>query len=273
MSAKETTLIAIGGGDLASAPTVLDAIFKSVERKQEAKVVVMSVATNEVEGTYEKYNPMFRKRNVKHVEMADVSVREDAFNESSIKKLEDADIIFFTGGDQLNITSLFGGSPMHDVMRRRMDEGVVIAGTSAGAAMMSGSMIVHGRSDSAPKAEGVTLGPGLDLVQDVIIDTHFSQRGRHGRLLTAVAHYPQVVGVGLDEGCSVVIKGRQMEVVGDGCVTVIEGKSVTHCDLPERSPGDCIGILGMNLHVLPCGYSYDLERHMPRPVGRSSAAK
>lgn len=272
MAAKDTTLIAIGGGDLAEAPGVLDAIFKTVERKDEARLLILTVATSEVEGAYDKYDAIFRKRNIKHVEMADVSVREDAFDDFAVKKIEAADILFFTGGDQLNITSLFGGSPMHEAMQRRMNSGVVIVGTSAGAAMMSGSMIVGGRSDSAPKAEGVQLGPGLDLIPEAVVDTHFSQRGRHGRLLTVIAHYPHLTGIGLDEKCSVVVKGRKLTVVGDGCVTVFEGKSVTHCDLPERKPGECIGILGVQLHVLPCGYSYDLERHMPAPPEKTNAA-
>jgi len=273
MAANETTLIAIGGGDLAGAPGVLDAIFKTVERRKEAKLVVMTVATNMVDGVYEKYDRIFRKRNIKHIELVDVSQREDSFNQASIQKLEDADIIFFTGGDQLNITSLFGGSPMHDLMQLRVKEGVVIAGTSAGAAMMSGSMIIGGRSDSAPKSGGVQIGPGLDLIPDAIIDTHFSQRGRHGRLLTAIAHYPQVVGIGLDEQSGITVKGREFTVIGDGCVTVVGGASVTHCDLPYREPGDCIGILGVNLHVLPCGYSYDLDNHLPiAPPRRLSAS-
>jgi len=273
MSKSETTLIAVGGGDIAGASAVLDAILKTVEHRDEAKLVIMTVATSQVEGAYDKYNAIFRKRNIKHIEMVDVSVREDAFNAASIKKLEDADILFFTGGDQLNITSLFGGSPMHELVQRRVKEGVVIAGTSAGAAMMSGLMVVSGRSDSAPKAEGVQLGPGLDLVPNCVIDTHFSQRGRHGRLLTAVAHYPQIVGIGLDEKCSIVVKGHRFQVVGEGCVTVVEGKSVTHCDLVERQAGDCIGIIGVDLHVLPSGYSYDLETRTPiAPEMRSAAS-
>jgi cyanophycinase len=272
MAANDTTLIAIGGGDLGAAPQVIDEIINTVERKKEAKLVLMTVATSMVDGAYEKYDRLFRKRNIKHIEMVDVSQREDSYNEASIRKLEDADIIFFTGGDQLNITSLFGGSPMHELMRRRRKEGVVIAGTSAGAAMMSGSMILGGRSDSAPKVEGVQIGPGLDLLPDAIIDTHFSQRGRHGRLLTAIAHYPQIIGIGLDEQSGIVVKGREFTVIGGGCVTVFEGNSVKHCDLPYREPGDCIGILGVNLHVLPCGYSYDLDKHLPiaPPLRRSA---
>src|SRR4051812_50034201 len=131
MAPKDTTLIAIGGGDLSGAPGVLDAIFRTVEGRAAAKLVVMTVATSMVDGAYEKYDRIFRKRNITHIEMVDVSKREDAFNEASIKKLEDADILFFTGGDQLNITSLFGGSPMHEMVQRRVREGVVIAGTSA----------------------------------------------------------------------------------------------------------------------------------------------
>jgi cyanophycinase len=272
MAGSETTLIAIGGGDLAGAPGVLDAIFTTVARKSEARLLILTVATSEVDGAYDKYNAIFRKRNVKHVDMVDVSRREDAFSEAGVKKIEAADILFFTGGDQLNITSLFGGSPMHDAMHERVASGVVVVGTSAGAAMMSGSMIGGGRSDSAPKAEGVQLGPGLDLIRDAVIDTHFSQRGRHGRLLTVVAHYPQLTGIGLDEKCAVIVKGRKMTVAGDGCVTIFEGKSVTHCDLPEREAGECLGILGVDLHVLPCGYTYDLDEHLPAPPEMSSAA-
>src|SRR4051794_37630289 len=109
MAANDTTLIAIGGGDLGAAPEVIDEIINTVERKKEAKLVLMTVATSMVDGAYEKYDRLFRKRNIKHIEMVDVSQREDSYNEASIQKLEDADVIFFTGGDQLNITSLFGG--------------------------------------------------------------------------------------------------------------------------------------------------------------------
>src|SRR4051794_34738348 len=113
MRKPSTTMIAIGGGDIAAAPEVLDEIFNKVENKKDARLLLMTIATNEVEGAYEKYNSLFRKRNIKHIDMVDVSVREDAFSDHSIKKLEAADAVFFTGGDQLNITSLFGGTPLH----------------------------------------------------------------------------------------------------------------------------------------------------------------
>ncbi|MBV9217668.1 MAG: cyanophycinase, partial [Acidobacteria bacterium] len=205
-------------------------------------------------------------------EMVDVSVREDSSNPKSLEKIERADLIFFTGGNQLNVTSLFGGSPMHELFKKRIREGVVVAGTSAGAAMMSTAMIMRGTGDAPPSAQAVELGPGLDLAYGTLIDTHFSQRGRHGRLMTAIAHDPQLVGIGLDEETAAVFRGDTLEVVGNGSVTIVDGTAMSHTDLVYVERGTPIGILDMRIHVLAEGYKYDLTKKLPSAPPIAAAA-
>jgi cyanophycinase len=171
----------------------------------------------------------------------------------------------------LNITSLFGGSPLHDALTERHEAGLMIAGTSAGAAMMSSSMIISGDSDSPATVGGVEIAPGMDLVHSSIIDSHFSQRGRHGRLLTAVAHFPQVLGIGIDERTAAVFKNGVFEVIGPGSVTVIDGSKMEHSDITYREEGDSISMFGVKLHVLPEGYQFDLAERKPINPRRSKA--
>jgi cyanophycinase len=196
--------------------------------------------------------------------MVNISTRADSFNKASLNKIGRADLIYFTGGDQLNVTSLFGGSPLHNLLEERIRNGVAIGGTSAGAAMMSGSMIITGRSDTGPKKGCVDIAPGLDLISDTIIDTHFSERGRYGRLLTAVAHHPQILGIGLDERTGIVVKGTQFRVVGEGSVIVVDGGNMTHDDLVYQRELNPIAMFDIRLHALASGYTFDMGTREPR---------
>jgi cyanophycinase len=171
--------------------------------------------------------------------------------------------MYFTGGDQLNITSLLGGSPLHEELHRKWKEGTLIAGLSAGAAMMSDSKITAGKSDAPPKVEGVTIAPGMGLIDGTVIDTHFSQRGRHGRLLTAVAHYPQLLGLGIDFNAAAVFSNGTFKVAGDGVVTVIDGRDMRHSDLPYRDSDETVAMFGVSIHVLPAGYMFNVKTRTP----------
>jgi cyanophycinase len=226
-------------------------------------VTVMTVATSDSEGAASKYNSLFRSLGIKHVDVVDVSQREDAFAQASLKKIDSADAIFFTGGDQLNITSLMGGTPLHNRIDERLKEGVLIIGTSAGAAMMSSSMIVSGKSDAPPAVGGVEIAPGMDMIPDTIIDSHFSQRGRHGRLLTAIAHYPQVLGIGIDERTAIMTQNGKFTVIGEGTVTVMDASNMRHTDLPHRKDNEALGMFGVQVHVLPSGYMFDVKARAP----------
>jgi cyanophycinase len=262
MSRSDSVLIAIGGGDLAKTDA-LERIFDLLDEVRDARVAVMTVATNQREGVTTKYNSIFRKRNVRHVDMVHVWQREDAFSETSVKKIKSADAIFFTGGDQLNVTGLMGGSPLHDALYDRVNDGVILAGSSAGAAMMSAAMITGGNSDAAPRVGCVEIAPGMALLNDTIIDTHFSQRGRHGRLMTAVAHNPQDLGIGLDELTAIILRRNTFEVVGAGSVTVMDGSRMTYSDLVYKKDREAIGLFGLCVHVLPNGYKFDLRERQP----------
>jgi cyanophycinase len=132
-------------------------------------------------------------------------------------------------------------------------------------------MIIGGRSDDNPRFEGVELGPGMDLVVGALIDTHFSQRGRHGRLLTAVAHYPQDLGIGIDEDTAAVIEGTELRVVGKGSVTVVDGGAMSYTTLPYVKKGDGLTLHDVCVHVLSAGAKYDLAKR--RPVADDARAK
>lgn len=264
MAKSDTLFIAIGGGDLTKAESVLSQFLEAVRKNRDARLLVMTVATNDPRAASKKYNALFRSRGVNHVDAMDVSIREDAYEKRAVEKAENADAFFFTGGDQLNITTLLGGSPLGQKIQERANEGVIVAGTSAGAAMMPKTMIISGESVKPPTVGGVEIAPGMDLFDSLLIDTHFSQRGRHGRLLAAMAHYPNALGIGLDERTAIFIQGNLFRVVGDGAVTVMDGSGVTINDLPYRGEGERVGIAGVRVDVLPDGYKYNIRKRKPK---------
>jgi len=263
MSKKNSILFAIGGGELTESPDILDEFLGLLKDKPDAHIVVMTVATNEPKEAGKKYDAMLRNRGVKHVSIVDVSERSDSYSESAIKKIRAADALFFTGGDQLHVTSLMGGSPLNDLLYEKIENGFIVAGTSAGAMMMSDSMIVSGRNDIAPKAGCVEIAPGMNLFNGTIIDTHFSQRGRHGRLMTAIAHFPQLLGIGIDERTAICKSNGGFEVIGEGVVTIMDGREVNHSNLTYVRQKEPLGMFGVKVHILPAGYKYDFEKREP----------
>jgi cyanophycinase len=263
MSKSDSTLFAIGGGELADAPGILDKFLGLLRDKPAEHIVVMTVATDEPKQQGRKYDAMFRKRGVKHVSIVDVSDRADSYDEGAMKKIRASDALFFTGGDQLHVTSLMGGSPLNELIYEKIHDGFIVAGTSAGAMMMSDSMIVSGTSDSAPKSGGVEIAPGMNLLEGTVIDTHFSQRGRHGRLMTAIAHFPQLLGIGIDERTAICKSNGGFEVIGEGVVTIMDGREVNHSNLTYIKEEAPLGMFGVKVHILPAGYKYDFKNREP----------
>ncbi|HEY0098288.1 MAG TPA: cyanophycinase, partial [Pyrinomonadaceae bacterium] len=229
----------------------------------EARIVVMTVATDEPQESGDDYRRAFQGLGVSDIRVVDVSHRKDAFEPESLRTIERATAVFFTGGDQLHVTSLIGGTPMQEVLYRRHREGFVLGGTSAGATMMSNTMIIRGDSNRNPRFGAIDIAPGMDFVPNTIIDTHFSQRGRLGRLLTAVAHYPQDLGLGIDENTALVVSGLQFEVIGENSVTVADGGGMTYTTLPDIEPNESLSLHGVKIHVLAAGQGFDLSERMP----------
>jgi cyanophycinase len=266
LSEARGKLVAIGGGDISEGDAPLLKEFVKLARGARARVVVMTVATDEPQAAARQYTSAFKRLGVDDVKAVDVSTRSDALKPDSLEAIEHATGLFFTGGDQLHITSMIGGTEMQALMHRRYERGLVIGGTSAGAAMMSNSMIVKGNGDDNPKVGAVEIGPGMDLVVGALIDTHFSQRGRFGRLLTAVAHYPQDMGLGIDEETAMIVDRNEFEVAGKGAVTVIDGGTMSYTSLPYAEEGDGLSLYGVSVHVLAAGARFDLSARRPIEV-------
>jgi cyanophycinase len=183
--------------------------------------------------------------------------------------------IFFTGGDQLRITSLLGGTEVDFALHEAYRKGTVIAGTSAGASVMSATMIIGGDEDSSPYQGSISMGPGMGLVHQVVIDQHFAQRGRLGRLVSAVAQQPAILGIGIDEDTAVIINSKNcMKVIGSQTVTVVDGNRCEHTNVSEAKPEQALALTAITVHILPGGYGFDLlDRRalVPEEEGKSEA--
>jgi cyanophycinase len=263
LSRERGKLVVIGGGEDREDDCGILKEFLRLSRGARARVVVMTVATDKPLELGGEYAAAFKRLGVDEVSVVDVSSREDTKSEAALELIKKATGIFFTGGDQLHITTLLGGTRMHELLHEKYGKGIVLGGTSAGAAMMSNSMFIRGESDKTPRFGGMEIGPGMDFLTGAVIDTHFSQRGRIGRLLTAVAHYPQDIGIGIDENTAMLLQGHEFEVIGEGVVTVVDAGDITYTNLPYIGDGDALALYNVKLHVLSAGHRFDLESRCP----------
>lgn len=256
-------LVVIGGGEDKKDDCAILKEFIRLGGNSKARVVVMTVATDEPEESGAEYRKVFKKLGAADVYAVDVSSRKDVLDKKALNLIEQATALFFTGGDQIHVTSLLGGTEMQDLIYKRFNDGLVIGGTSAGAAMMSNSMIIRGDSNCNPRFGCMEIGPGMDFLPGAMIDTHFSQRGRIGRLLTAVAQYPQNIGLGVDENTALLVSDDRFTVLGENSVTVIDAGSITYTNLPDLAKGEALTLHGVQVHVLTEGHKYDLENRAP----------
>lgn len=256
-------LVIIGGGEDRKGDCIILKKFIHLAKGPNARILALTVATDEVEKNAAELRRVFRKLGIDDVKVMDVSQRDRTSSESILKAVRQATGIFFSGGDQLHITSLLGGTLLQKAINAVYEKGIVIAGTSAGAAMMGNSMILDGDSEKNPRSGGVEMGPGMDFIVGAMIDTHFSQRGRHGRLITAVAHYPQDLGFGIDEDTAMVVNKNKFEVIGSGAVTVFDGGAMNFTNIPYAEKDAGLALYGLQVHILPEGYEFDLINRKP----------
>ncbi|HEX2172897.1 MAG TPA: cyanophycinase, partial [Dehalococcoidia bacterium] len=191
-----------------------------------------------------------------------------------VEKIRQASTLFFTGGDQMRITSQMGDSPVFRCMQERYDQGVLIAGTSAGAAAMSETMLIAGPGDRSHKISALGMAPGLGLIGGVVIDSHFAERGRFGRLLGAVAQNPKNLGLGIDEDTAVVVDpGHTFHVLGSGGVYVVDGTGISFSSLSEEQSEGILSIYDVRLHVLGENDCFDLASRRPVAAGEPLSAE
>jgi cyanophycinase len=256
-------LVIIGGAEDREEDCEILREFVRLSGGARARLVIISVASNapaEVAGVYEK---TFRRLGARQARALDVAGRADANGDEAVAAIASATGVFFTGGNQLRITRLLGGTRLDTALHLRRGEGLVIAGTSAGAAMMSSVMIVGSAPTMTLRAGVVELGSGLGFLPGVLIDQHFEQRGRLRRLLAAIAQHPHELGLGLDEDTGLVVEGHAFEDFGSGSVTVVDAGGLTHTNLGEVERHELLAVCGVLIHVLPAGYRFDLRNRRP----------
>ncbi|ARV59708.1 cyanophycinase [Nostocales cyanobacterium HT-58-2] len=228
-----------------------------------ARIVIMTAATELPREVGENYIRVFERLGAEDARIVDTETREDGSSSTALEAVHKATGIFFTGGDQARITSVLKDTELDAAIHKRFSEGIVVGGTSAGAAVMPDVMIVEGESETNPRMEIVEMGPGLAFLPGVVIDQHFSQRGRLGRLIAALAQRPVVLGFGIDENTAIIVTDNQFEVIGEGCVTIVDDSEVMHSNVEDILKDEPLAVCGAKLHILPHGYKFDLKTRKP----------
>jgi len=222
---------------------------------EKARIEVIPTASSIPKESFKRYKDAFSNLGFQNVGSLDIRTREDAASAAKIKRVHKADGFLFTGGDQLRLTTVLGGTEFLNVLSKRYKEtSVVIGGTSAGAMAMSDTMIYEGSSHEAMRKGEVKFSSGFGLLDNIIIDTHFVKRGRFGRLFQAVTSNPAVLGIGLGEDTSLLIKnGDIQEVIGSGLIIVVDGTTIRHTNMAAISEGEMISVENISIHVMVPG--------------------
>ncbi|MBV6416511.1 MAG: Cyanophycinase [Steroidobacteraceae bacterium] len=252
-------IVPIGGAENKENDRRILERFVRVSGGDAADIVVIPTASR-LHETGSRYEQLFRDLGAARVAVMDFDTRRDCQEEGRLRRLEDATGIFFTGGNQLRLTTLLGGTPVAKLIRSRNAHGVTVGGTSAGASILSEHMIAFGDDGASAISGSVRLAPGLGLTNRFVIDQHFRQRDRLGRLLTALAYNPFAVGVGLDEDTAAFIgPDNLLEVEGSGAVTVVDAAEVSFSSMDLVDEGQPVCMLGLKLHLLVAGATFNLH--------------
>lgn len=277
MSTPKGKLIIIGGsvdkGSFSVQPETLPNNLKFFEKGilkrmideslngTSSRVEIITTASSIPIEVGEGYIEAFKNLSVTNVGVLDIRSREEANDEKNIERLKKADMVMFSGGDQLRLTSIFGGTTFHHLLLERYEnEHFIISGTSAGAAASSNNMIYQGSSSEALLKGEVKITGGLGFINNVIVDTHFVQRGRIGRLMYACASNPINLGIGLGEDTGLLISnGNTMEAIGSGLVILVDATHMRHTNITDVEMGEPVSIDNLTVHVMSYGDLFDLK--------------
>ena len=252
-------IVPIGGAeDKQAHPDVLSR-FVALCGGKDARIAVIPTASALSE-TGAQYQRLFPELGAGRVDVLDFDTRRDASEKNRLDILEQATGVFFTGGNQLRLSTILGGTPVAKLIRIMSARGVTVGGTSAGASILSEHMIAYGSEGASPRASSVRLAPGLGLTNRFIIDQHFRQRDRLGRLTAAMAYNPFAVGIGLDEDTAAFIApDNTLEVEGSGAITVVDASSMSFSSMSEVGQNDAVCMLGLTVHILTAGATFNLS--------------
>lgn len=258
------SLLIIGGHEDKSGDCLILRKFIDMAGGRDSRIVIVATATDQPRLVGNEYRDLFSVLGAATVTIMAVNEREIANQREQADLIKQATGIFFTGGDQLRITSILGGSAVEAAIRIALAQGAVIGGTSAGAAIMSETMIVAGNSNDTPKKSALIMAQGMGFLSEGVVDQHFAQRGRINRLLEAVAQNPHVLGIGIDEDTALIVgPGRMCEVIGSQTVTIIDGKNIIYSNISESNRYQPLAISNVLLHILPSGFGFDLNLRLP----------
>ncbi len=258
---KTGTLIIIGGKEDKSGDMhILTGLAQLIGKKKMVIVTVASAVPNDI---WDDYKNIFYSMGLKNLVHFSVEQHDEAKHPKQLKIFENAHAVFFTGGDQLKITTKIGGTPVLDCILDIFRKGGIIAGTSAGAASMGKNMLIGGENSESHKVGNWKMAPGLGFIEDIIIDQHFAQRGRIGRLLGAVALNPGILGVGIDEDTAIVICNHEFKVIGSNAVYVIDGRDVSTTNISEAAAENTMSMHDVRLHILAHGEKFNLKNRKP----------
>jgi cyanophycinase len=252
-------VIPIGGAEeKIDNPEILKQFIKLAGGK-EANICIIPTAS-QLDDTGERYEALFTELGAGKTLSLNICERADAQKQDYVTSLEACTGIFITGGNQLRLSTILGGTPIAKAIRQLNAKGVHVAGTSAGAAIVSQHMITGGNTGIVPTEDGVNLAPGMGLINTVVVDQHFNQRNRLARLLSAVSYNPFLIGIGLDEDTAAFIDHDNVfTVVGSGAVTVVDPSDIEYSSMADARSGDALTLLNLKIHILASGGRYDIS--------------
>lgn len=264
-------IVPVGGAEEKEADPRILRRFVEVSGGAEARIAILPTASS-LPDTGERYEEIFRRLDVADAYALPYNTRDDAARADWLARLEEATAVFLTGGNQLRISAVLGGTEVAKAIRRLNARGATVGGTSAGAAILPEHMIAYGEAGATPHAGQAVLSPGLGMTNRVVVDQHFRQRDRLGRLLSALAYNPFAVGLGLDEDTAAFIAPDDvLHVVGSDAITVVDPSQLEYSSMPQASVGQAVCLTNLKLHVLTDGATFDLHaRKATPPAERSS---
>ncbi len=259
---KSGRLIIIGGSE--DKETEMEILTSVAEDVGDGRLCIVTVASSVGNELWEDYSRIFKQLGIKKLSHLDVVHRTESVDQKALKAVKDADAVFFTGGDQLKITSELGGTLVADRIIEIFENGGTIAGTSAGASVMGEIMLVSGESDKTFRiGSGLNMAPGLGFAPKLLIDQHFAERGRISRLIAATAHNPRYLGVGIDEDTAIILDELNcFRVIGRGAVYVIDAHESSGSNISEAPRDTTLSIFNVKLHLLSKNDKFDLQARM-----------
>ncbi|SFH96608.1 cyanophycinase [Halpernia frigidisoli] len=239
---------------------ILRKIIDESKSKNDSVIEILATASQIPQIVGPEYKKAFEYLGAKNVNILDIINREQANSDDVVERIKKADVVMFTGGDQLRLTSILGGTRFHEALLDKYEnEDFIYAGTSAGAAAASENMIYQGSSQEALLKGEIKTTQGLGFIDDVIIDTHFVQRGRIGRLFQSVVNNPRTLGIGLGEDTGLFIFNGIMTTVGSGLVIIVDGRFIKDTNLTNIELGQPISIDNLTVHVMSMNDTFDLK--------------